>query len=78
MSLYERLKAAGVPLDNHESDLYVLETPESRKIVQAWQKEQRPRVVSVATFVSNLDGKVWLDIPFMYEPFWDARRAQLP
>ena len=66
MSLYEELKTAGIPLDNHESDLYAKVTSESRDIVvrSGW---------SCSTFVSNIDGGLWFDLPFAYEPFWLKR-----
>jgi hypothetical protein len=64
MDIYEQLKVAGVPLDNHESDLYALVTPESTKIVEASGK-------SVTTFTSQVDKKVWYDIPFAYTPWWE-------
>jgi hypothetical protein len=63
---YRMLKAAGCKMDSHESDLYVLATPESRRIVHesGWTFE---------AFVSQIDGKVWLDVPFAWEPFWEGR-----
>jgi len=63
-SLYDRLRAAGVPLDHHESDLYALKTPESEAIMKTDDH-------IVTTFVSRIDQKVWYDIPFAYKPFWD-------
>ena len=69
VSLYLRLKTAGVPLDSHESDLYALVTPESWAIVKAsgWG--------GVTTFTSNIDGKVWFDLPFAYSPWWERRQS---
>lgn len=63
---YNALTAAGVPIDHHESDLYCLATSEARQIVKlsGW---------SHTTFTSQIDGQIWLDIPFAYEPFWGAR-----
>ena len=63
---YTALVAAGVPIDHHESDLYCLATPEARQIVKlsGW---------SHTTFTSQIDGRIWFDIPFGYEPFWGAR-----
>jgi hypothetical protein len=68
-SIYERLRAASIPLDSHESDLYAKVTPESSAIVRAYEHRQNVRV-----FVSQIDGRPWFDIPFAYQPFWDARR----
>lgn len=63
---YRKLLDAGAQIDHHESDLYVEATPATVEIVEAsgW---------SFSRFVSQIDGKVWLDIPFGYEPFWDAK-----
>lgn len=63
-SIYQQLKAAGVPLDHHESDLYAKQTPESKSIVGAYEHR-----CNVQAFRS--DGEWWYDIPFAYEPFWD-------
>lgn len=61
---YKELIAAGIQTDSHESDLYVLVTPDSSRIVKAsgWSR---------STFVSQIDGKLWFDLPFAFEPFWD-------
>jgi len=66
VSLYDELLAAGVPLDNHESDLYVKDTPEARAILAKHGKRAAP-------FVNQIDHTIWFDVPFMYEPFWRAR-----
>ncbi len=67
MSLYKELKAAGIETDNHESDLYVKDSPEAREIVHRHRPEA-PRA-----FRSEVDGEIWLDVPFAFEPFWDAK-----
>jgi len=69
-SLYNDLKAAGVPLDNHESDLYVKVTPESQAILNTYYSR-----CMVSTFKSQIDGETWADVPFAYKPFWDAKQA---
>jgi hypothetical protein len=67
MSLYTDLTAAGIPTDNHESDLYVLATPEARELVRKHGHG------SPASFVSAIDGKLWFDLPFQFDPFWERR-----
>lgn len=68
-SLYKELVAAGVPIDHHESDLYVLDTRVARGILAAHGKKGTP-------FTSQVDGRRWIDVPFAYEPFWEkASRA---
>ena len=68
MHIYERLKAAGVPLDSHESDLYAMVTPVSREIVLAYLRECEH--AGVTQFLSKVDGQIWYDIPFAYLPYW--------
>ena len=67
-TIYEELKGAGIQLDSHESDLYALKTAESERIVKAWDY-----CCNVTTFKSQIDGKIWYDIPFAYKPFWDSK-----
>lgn len=66
-SAYDAIRRAGIPTDHHESDLYVLDTPEARQILSQHGRRY-------TRFLSNTDRKVWLDVPFAYAPFW-ARRA---
>lgn len=70
-SLYAALKAAGVPLDSHESDLYAKVTPESSAIVNRYRKEKH---ISVSTFKHQVTGDMWYDLPFQFDPFWDKVR----
>lgn len=65
-SIYEQLKEANQELDSHESDLYVLKTEISERIT----KGQPNR----SFFVSQKDGRLWIELPFQYEPFWNKRR----
>ena len=63
---YKALKALGVPMDSHESDLYVRATPEAVALVKAsgW---------SHMFFQSQIDGQTWIDVAFAFEPFWEAK-----
>ncbi len=65
-SFYQTLKDLGVPLDHHESDLYVLDTPVSRIVIRQFGRES-------TAFTSKIDGKRWFDVPFAYEPFWTKK-----
>ncbi len=66
MTLYQELKDAGCELDSHESDLYVLATAKAMLIVT-----KHP--VGYSCFIGN-DGKRWLDLPFMYSPWWEHKK----
>ena len=68
MSIYQALKAAGVPTDNHESDLYAKATPVALQIARGYGYDAR-------TFLSELDGQLWIEFPFRFDPFWADRAA---
>jgi len=71
-TLYDALKEANVPTDSHESDLYFLRTPEALEILKRF-----PTQGAVAqSFRSCLDGKLWVDVPFAYQPWWDKREKR--
>jgi hypothetical protein len=70
MSIYDEMKRHGVEIDNHESDLYVPVNKVTELIVGAY-----PFKCNVKKFKSNVDGKMWYDIPFAFEPFWAAKTA---
>jgi hypothetical protein len=66
-TIYQALKAAGARIENHESDLYVLATPKVLELVKrhpAWNGNGR---------MFKSEGKAWLEIPFAYDPFWQAK-----
>ena len=66
-SLYGDLRAAGVPIDHHESDLYFADSPNSRLILARWLVQVR-----LATrFENQQDGSTWWDVPFAYLPWWE-------
>ena len=71
--LYDRLVAAGFEIDHHASDLYVRVTPESRAIINAWRAENGYGEGFCETFVSQVDGLRYYDVPFAFKPYWDAR-----
>lgn len=48
-------------LDTHESDLYALKNDISEKWLQGYEFKN-----NVTTFTSEIDNKVWYDIPFGY------------
>lgn len=66
-SVYDRLKAAGCEMDNHYSDLYVENTDIARKIVIG-EFGLKPK-----HFVCQVSGKMMMELPFMYQPFWEQK-----
>lgn len=69
LPIYTQLKNAGVPLDNHESDLHAKVTPESTAIIDAYRWKWKVR-----TFKSNIDGALWYDVPFAWLLWYEGRR----
>lgn len=65
--LYGECVKLGATLDHHESDLYIKATPEARELVKrsGW---------SHTYFTSQIDGQTWIDAPFAYRPFWEAKQ----
>lgn len=68
MALFDKIKELGIQYDNHESDLYIPLTEETVKLVNEYGLGG-----ICARFKSNIDGKMWFDLPFQYAPFWEKR-----
>lgn len=66
-SIHQQLLGAGVELDSHESDLYAKVGPESTRIIEESGH-------SSSMFQSEVDGQMWYDLPFAYDPFWRAKQ----
>lgn len=65
-TLYDRCIEAGLKTDHHESTLYLKDCPVAREILGQYNQK-------FEEFIDNIDGENWLDVPFMYQPFWDAK-----
>lgn len=53
-------------ISHHESDLYLKKNEVSEKLVKNYEFKN-----GVKMFVSQIDGMMWYDIPFAYDPFWN-------
>ena len=71
MTLYTDLLAAGCKIDHHETDLYVEASPRALEVIRAHGK--RVDGWNAQRFKSQIDGSSWLDIPFAYDPAWNAK-----
>ena len=65
-SIYKQMKKAKVPINNHASDLYVPVNGTTQTIVSLYKYRQ-----NVQVFKSQIDKKMWFDIPFAFDPWWD-------
>ncbi len=68
-SLYGDLLAAGVPMDNHESDLYFPCTEQTRAILARFPYSEK----IASRFLDKTTGECWLDVPFAFLPWWEKR-----
>jgi hypothetical protein len=64
-SLYVKLKAAGVPVETHASDLWVPISDASRAIVEKYEYFQ-----NVTVFWSERDQDFFYDVPFGFAPYF--------
>lgn len=69
MTLFDRLKSA-VPdpktdIGTHCSDIYVLKTPETEKIIKAYYADMQISDASTV-FIDNITHRPFFDIPFGY------------
>jgi hypothetical protein len=67
-SLFEQVKAAGIPYASHATDLYIPVTDQTRALINSY--EFKP---NVTTFTNQVEGGLWYDIPFAYLPAWEAK-----
>ena len=65
---YQHVLTQGIRHDNHCSDLYVPVNLETTRLVNKYRFK-----CNVTTFISQIDGKQWYDVPFAYEPYWERR-----
>jgi hypothetical protein len=68
-TIYQDAKAAGIPIANHYSDLYLKNCEETRQLLK--KHGQRAR-----TFVNQVEGGIWVDVPFAFDPYWEAKQAK--
>lgn len=67
-SVYDLCIEFGFEIDHHESDLYIKDCQAARTLLN--QRGQQ-----YTCFTSQIDGHVWLDVPFAYMPFWTNAAA---
>lgn len=64
--LFTLIEEAEISYDHHESDLYLPATPEVGRLM-------RETGTTGKLFWSQTDKTMWVDIPFAYLPWWEAR-----
>ena len=69
LSVYAEVKAAGGYIADHESDLYIEDTPENRTILERYPTEK----ANATRFINQVTSKRCIDIPFGFMPFWEKK-----
>lgn len=68
-TLYDACVAAGLAIDSHESDMYLLDTPKAVALIVTYRGVRH----GAKRFRSAVDGNLWWDVPFAFAPFWRSR-----
>jgi hypothetical protein len=78
-TLYDEVVKRGIPHADHYSDLYLPATEEVRILLLHYGHDRRGKHATATTFVNQVEGGTWYDVPFAYAPFWRdvARKAEL-
>lgn len=66
--LYQAVLDGNLEHDSHYSDLYLRATPEARALISRYKFK-----ANVQAFTSQIDGKLWLDVPFAFTPYWEKQ-----
>lgn len=72
MELYTEIKAAGIECASHESDLYLPDTEQVRAILDKYPLSK----ANATRFKNQINGQIWIDVPFAYLPFWERRTVK--
>lgn len=67
-TVYEELKAAGLEIHNHYSDLYVVVCPVSKEIVDRY----KARGHQVEMFMDRTTRQLTYDLFGAYDPYWTS------
>lgn len=62
-TLYDECVARGIPIENHESDLYIPLNSETMELLKFYGCRGE-------LFANQEDKTTWIDIPFAYLPWW--------
>lgn len=74
LTLYQLLTAHDIDHHHHESDLYVPANELTAELIAEWETANRCRV-ECSEFWNAVDGGLWLDLPFQYDPYWQRSRS---
>ena len=70
-TLFEEIRERRIPYASHESDLYIPMTPETPALMD--QPQFAMQRSSRTAFHNPMTWNLWWDVPFAYDPWWEAR-----
>jgi len=73
-TIYQEVIERGIEHCNHNSDLYIPVTEETKELVQKYKLSG----IMASTFYTQDDKTLWYDIPFAYMPYWEEKLAGSP
>ncbi|HEX2901685.1 MAG TPA: hypothetical protein VHS96_18380 [Bacteroidia bacterium] len=71
-SLFAAVLAAGIKYASHATDLYLPDTAEVRAILASFPLNER----NATRFTNQVEGGIWIDVPFAYLPAWEAKQRE--
>jgi len=67
-TIHELMEKTGARISGHYSDLYVEVNKETKKIISEYKHKSL-----VSIFRSEVDGKLYYDIPFANDDYWSKK-----
>ena len=68
-TLFEKVVKLKIDYGSHCSDLYLPVNEITQKLINDYKYK-----CNVTSFISQIDGKRWFDIPFAYDEYWRAKK----
>lgn len=66
MELFNEVKALGIPYSSYATDLYLPDTKQVRDLLEK-------HGLKGSRFHNNVEGGIWIDVPFAYLPGWPGK-----
>lgn len=68
MSIFNEIKRTGIKYSSHESDLYIPVNEKTSELIKTYVHRR-----NVTIFKNQVEGGLWYEVPFAYDPWWKSR-----
>lgn len=65
-NIYSEIRKLGIQYAALASDLYIPVNEQTKQLIAHYEHK-----CNVTTFVDNITGTLWYEIPFAFTPYWD-------